>query len=511
MKKFLSIALFTAMILTLFAFPTSAAWDGTSVSASLKGEGTQASPYLVESAADLAFLAKSVNEGNSYEGKYIIQTADIDLGGKAWTPIGQQKVNSIETDAPFAGVYSGLGHKVTGLSFTGTPDYHIGLFGYVMSGAVQAGIANLTVEGTISFDGISASNFGVAGIVGSLGKDSAFQANVVIKNCTSNVTITLTNCSGEPRVGGIAGYIYYGLVENCVSNGDISVSATNQVRAGGITGQTNRTYFRNCVNNGNITSEVAASKNSRAAGISAVVTRGGEKGDEASAIYTVFENCINNGVISAKGETTIFAAGVAGDFYVNTTNWPGKDCRVKFINCVNTAAITAETTNNTVFPHAGGIGGYTGNGYTEYEFYGCINNAEIKSIGGKQDRAGGIVGTVYSGSATYIFDKCIASGALKSGTFSLANKADALATSTENADEATVASAIDAVKALIKTSETPIAGFDTAKGLPEPEITDPPVVDPPVSEPTGDSALIFAAVAIISLIGVAVISKRREN
>ncbi len=506
MKKFFSLALIAAMILTVVAFPVSAAWDGASASASLKGEGTQASPYLVETAADLAFLAKSVNEGNSYEGKYIVQTADIDLGGKAWTAIGT-------AEAPFSGVYSGLGNKVTGFSLTGAPEAHTGLFGCVYAGAVDAGIANLTVEGTIALDGITASNFGIGAIAGIAGKDAAqFGAQVILANCTANVSITLTNCSGEPRVGGIAGYVYCGKVENCVSNGNISVSATNQVRAGGITGQTNRTHFLDCTNNGNITSDVAASKNSRAAGMAAVVTRGGAAGDEANAVYTVFENCINNGTILAKGETTIFAAGIGGDFYVNATTWPNKDCRVKFINCVNTGAITAETTNTGVFPHAGGIGGYTGNGYTEYEFYGCINNAEIKSLGGKQDRAGGIVGTVYSGSASYIFDKCIASGALKSGTFSLANKADALATSTENADAATVASAIDAVKGLMKESTTAIAGFDASKGLPEPEVTDPPVTTAPdATEPTGDSAVIFAAIALISVLGVAVVAKKREN
>lgn len=134
MKKALSILLFATMIISLFAFSTSAAWDGTSASSSLKGEGTQDSPYLVETAEDLAFLAKSVNEGNSYDGKYIIQTADIDLGGKEWTPIGFQDINDAKTDgkaaAPFSGVYSGLGHKVTGLSITEETTNHLGLFGY---------------------------------------------------------------------------------------------------------------------------------------------------------------------------------------------------------------------------------------------------------------------------------------------------------------------------------------------------------------------------------------------
>jgi hypothetical protein len=44
-----------------------------------------------------------------------------------------------------------------------------------------------------------------------------------------------------------------------------------------------------------------------------------------------------------------------------------------------------------------------------------------------------------------------------------------------------------------------------------PAETEPPVTEPADPVPTGDSALIFAAIAIISLCGVATIAKRREN
>ena len=532
MKKVLSFILCAAMILSLGAFNISAAWDGTTASASLAGDGTQDSPYLVETAEDLAFLAKSVNEGNTYEGKYIVQTADIDLGGKEWTPIGFQKINGAEVDAPFSGVYSGLGHKVTGLSITNVPTNHTGLFGYVMSGEVEAGIANLTVEGAIVIDGVASNNIGIGGVAGSVGKDtSAFKANVVLANCTSDVSVTLTNCTAEPRVGGLTGYVFYGKVENCVSNGNVSVVASNQTRVAGLVGQTNRTHFINCVSNGAVYGEVTVgAKAGRVAGIASVITRGGSKGDEATATYTIFENCINNGAITGKGMQNVWVAGIGADFYVNNGTWPGKDMCVKFINCINNGAIYSETNNTANFPHAGGIAGYTQNGYTGYEFIGCINNnAEISSVGGKEVRAGGIVGSVYAKAAEYKFDQCISVGELKSSCFSIANKDTALATSIANADVGTVIVAIQAVEALLKESTVAIAGFDPAKGTPEPEVTEPEVTEPETtpapettepapettapseSEPTGDSALIFVVIALISLAGVAVIAKRREN
>ncbi len=46
---------------------------------------------------------------------------------------------------------------------------------------------------------------------------------------------------------------------------------------------------------------------------------------------------------------------------------------------------------------------------------------------------------------------------------------------------------------------------------PAPETTAPETTEPGSSTPTGDSALLFAAIAMISLVGVAVIAKRREN
>ena len=46
------------------------------------GSCTEASLYKTSTGAQLAYLAKSVNEGNTYENTYFQLTADIDLGGK---------------------------------------------------------------------------------------------------------------------------------------------------------------------------------------------------------------------------------------------------------------------------------------------------------------------------------------------------------------------------------------------------------------------------------------------
>ena len=68
----------------MFVIPrkmASAAWIDASTEIT-SGSGTEASLYQISTGAQLAYLAKSVNEGNTYENTYFQLTADIDLGGK---------------------------------------------------------------------------------------------------------------------------------------------------------------------------------------------------------------------------------------------------------------------------------------------------------------------------------------------------------------------------------------------------------------------------------------------
>ena len=52
---------------------------------------------------------------------------------------------------------------------------------------------------------------------------------------------------------------------------------------------------------------------------------------------------------------------------------------------------------------------------------------------------------------------------------------------------------------------------ETTEPAPETTVPAPETTEPPVSSDTGDTAIIFAAIAMISLAGVAVVAKRREN
>ena len=495
MKKFITIALIAAMMLSMIVVGTSAAaWDGTT-STAFTGTGTADDPYVIASAENLKYLQEQVAAGNKFAGKYITQTADIDLGGKEWTPIGT-------SGAPFCGVYDGKGFKISGFKITKSSSA-IGLFGYICATAdYEAGIANVNLAGEITIDAIN-TDAGLGSLVGWLHKDATDNIKrIYVINVVSDVDITLTNCAKQPRSGAIVGYAFRATVENVVNNGDFNYSGTGSSRVGGIVGQTNRSTFINCVNNGNITVDSGTTNTTaRGAGIVAVVTRGG---DADGTEYTTFENCVNNGAISVKTGGNAFTAGIAADFFANYPKYENGDVRTKFISCVNTGTITSETTTATNYGHAGGIIGYSNRVYVSgvgydiggIEFNKCVNSGTTTTVGGKEDRSGGITGSVYSPSKEMLFDQCLSTGSLTSKCFSLKNKAGLLDTSTANADPAVAAAAIKTIEDAIVPSTYKIAGFPTGYvAPPAPETTAPAETTAAPAETTAAPAETTAAPA----------------
>ncbi|MBR7022437.1 MAG: peptidase A26, partial [Bacteroidales bacterium] len=60
-------------------------WDG-SRKLWTRGSGTEADPYLIETAAQLAFLSYMVNKDYDTQGLYFRLTTDIDLNGSEDQP-----------------------------------------------------------------------------------------------------------------------------------------------------------------------------------------------------------------------------------------------------------------------------------------------------------------------------------------------------------------------------------------------------------------------------------------
>ncbi len=218
------------------------------------GFGIKTNPYLIEDAEDLKLLAKKVNSGETYEGKYFKQTADIDLNNETnWTPIGTV-TNDGKDARPFKGTFDGDGYKITKLKVTGNSD-NAGLFGNVWGATIQ----NCNVTGEIE-----GNNF-VGGIVGSTGK------NTKILNCSFQGDVKGNEC-----VGGIAGW-GVGKIKNCYALADVTAASAG---AGGIAGKAYGVTIENCYYGGKVSSRTDA---------------GGIAGETLgfSASSTTIKNCVS--------------------------------------------------------------------------------------------------------------------------------------------------------------------------------------------------------------------------
>lgn len=257
------LALLALASLAWIAVPVSARAEGDSwvecaATSFAGGTGEENDPYQISTAAQLAYLAKQVNEGTDYQRVHFRLVSDLDLGGKEWTPIG--------TDGKiFWGGFDGGGHTITGMTITGDRDY-VGLFGecrnftadssYIKSVTVKgANISGHSHVGAIAGEGANISDcysienticaaWCVGGICGSLTGN--------ISGCYNSSSV-----SGNFTAGGIMGSASsertVGVVEYCYNIGAVTVRQQDS-SVGGITGASAHRYnISNCLNCGKIT------------------------------------------------------------------------------------------------------------------------------------------------------------------------------------------------------------------------------------------------------------------
>ncbi len=441
-------AVMTLACLALIPFSASAEWDGTTATP-FEGEGTSANPFIIATAENLKSLQEQVAAGDDFSGAYFTQTADIDLGGKEWTPIGT-------SGTPFCGVYDGLGHKISGISITKEVNA-IGLFGYIESTwADEAGIMNLTIEGEYVFEKLTTAP-GLGGLVGWVYKDAenGFKSCRII-NITSNVNITVVEATNQPRMGGVFGYVFEGVVTNVVNNGSITYTGSANSRVGGVVGQSNRTTFTGCVNNGSMLINMTGTATAHVGGICSMTTY------KTVDVYTVYDNCVNNGAITVEtADGKIYLGGITGATYSS-----GTPLYLEVKNCLNNGAISGKVLSEggkDIF--IGGISAYSQNTYSSV--VDCVNNStEVTGDTKATGRVGGIVGKFTADDTMFIKD-CL----------SLSETISGEQAATETGCEVSALAAqinpkIDAINArLVKVEDAVIDGFPGAEEATTEEVT----------------------------------------
>lgn len=142
-KKVLSLLLTLCLVMTFLpmaAFAEDAqnisVWDGSTAAAFAGGTGAAEDPYQIANGAELAYLASSVNNGETYEAKNFVLTANIDLNGLPWTPIANSFSDALFGGSDyrvFAGNFDGKGYTISNVSIgsetTPLESDVLGLFG----------------------------------------------------------------------------------------------------------------------------------------------------------------------------------------------------------------------------------------------------------------------------------------------------------------------------------------------------------------------------------------------
>ena len=210
-------------------------------------------------------------------------TADIDLGGEAWTPF---EPSSGYVSQAYAGTFDGANHTIKGLSVNLTSSTGAGLFGTVCGATIK----NLRVEGNVS----ASSSVSVGGIVGRT------QTSATIDSCSFAGTVTSTKKNGAAGTAGIVGRVNAGTlaVTNCANLSDVTGSGS----AAGILGYAGNTKvtIENCYNSGAISGQNYAS------GICSIGT--GKNGKTGK-----IGNCYNVGTITGTSDGAYYA-GISANF-----------------------------------------------------------------------------------------------------------------------------------------------------------------------------------------------------
>ena len=270
------------------------------------GNGTQADPYVIATAADLRKLSDDVAAGMTYRDEYFrmendivinqnVLTADGMLNGdgsgfEQWIPIGNE-------NTPFCGTFDGAGHDIKGIYINDdSGEYkHFGLFGWCAGTITNLNVKDSYLKGLGRIGGIVAiadtrsygrddyyhfemvrcRNYATieanedAGYIGGC-VGSSVGTSCGVNYCANHGRLTgrvvggivgdarstdITNCYNKGYlsgtcVGGIAGYIYKSTptIENCFNSG--IVRTFDEKMCGGICELAMNTKIRNCVNYG---------------------------------------------------------------------------------------------------------------------------------------------------------------------------------------------------------------------------------------------------------------------
>ena len=213
-----------------------AAWDGTT-----KEKPDEKSGFcIIDSEEKLAWYAVVTkgDNSNNYSKCNAKLTADLDMGGKLWTPIAAGT-----GDPKFEKIFDGNGHKIKNLYINGTELYkvdkkyaqNLGFVAVLGKGTIKnLVLENVDIQASTSTGEVMQNTdndhhqISVGAFVGWMSDDKS-----LVESCMSSGIISTTG-SGQ-GVGGIVGNAMNGQISNCLSLVEIRTSGSDAY-VGGIIG-----------------------------------------------------------------------------------------------------------------------------------------------------------------------------------------------------------------------------------------------------------------------------------
>lgn len=304
--------------------------------------------YYIANDTDLKAFRNKVNDGNTFAGKTIQLTDNINLKNEEWAPIGTN-------ENPFSGSFDGQNHTVSNLKITNAGSYN-GLFGKVV-GITDGASYKMTADGVWNAETYTLSNcdesqfktiikdFTIDGFSVTTGEYGAaaigWAENAYVSNITvSNGSVTDAGATKQGKVAAIVGVSAKNMVYNqLVTANNVSVTGSKHTVAGivsnvqrGNNNQPHLVVIKDCVNNAAV-NWTTGGGTTGGLPIAGIVANAGS----CNGLEVVIYKCTNNGTITA-GKCN-YACGIVGQ--------PGTGVKAVY-DCHNTGNITANAYINGV-------------------------------------------------------------------------------------------------------------------------------------------------------------------
>lgn len=184
------------------------------------GDGSKTNPYEIATAEQLAKLASDVNNGNTpqaFLGKYFKLTADIDLSGGIWMPIGKYYNYGNVNNRLFFGKFDGNGHVIKNMhiQWEDADDNAKSVWGLFstlqgesstnLTTVTNLIIENATVEKKRDFSPIGP-GYNVGVVAGEIYGNTEL-SNIIIRGSEITDNDETYEINRETKIGGIAGNV----------------------------------------------------------------------------------------------------------------------------------------------------------------------------------------------------------------------------------------------------------------------------------------------------------------